>query len=141
MTDMKELNRRKRRQSRRGILRSLRFAGPFDDAAMQAVAEDGATAMQQMIRLMPKPRLVACASDGADGYYAYTFLADAEQGDIPANRVLMAWNVAGPRTVELDVEAPSWRIHDMLGATRSLAAKRGTLTVDIGPCPVYLQPD
>lgn len=98
-----------------------------------------ATAVQQMMRLMPNPRLVACTSDGEAGYYAYTFLADAEQEDSPSNRVLMAWNVGGPRTVELKTDDSSWRVTDMLGATQTRTASGGRIAVEIGPCPIYFQ--
>ena len=53
-----------------------------------------------MINLMPQPRLIDVLRDGEDGYYAYLFPPDAQGGD----PVLMAWNVDGPRTVQIDLQ-------------------------------------
>ena len=93
-----------------------------------------AYAVQNMINLMPQPRLIDVLSDGEDGYYAYLFSPDA-QGSAP---VLMAWNVAGPRTVQLDLEGLSQvAVQDMLGSERTLQVRQGLLELEIGPYPVY----
>jgi hypothetical protein len=100
-----------------------------------------AHAVQTMIRQMPSPRLVEAISDGAEGYYAYRFAADtrAEQTTPEPDSVIMAWNVAGPKTVRLPVHAEAAVVTDMFGHTKVAVATDGFAQVDIGPCPVYVR--
>ncbi len=92
-----------------------------------------AHAVRHMIALMPRPRLIDVISDGEDGYYAYLFSPDTD-GD----PVLMAWNVAGPRTVRIGLQGlEEVTAYDMLGHARSLAVGDGGLELEIGPYPVY----
>jgi hypothetical protein len=51
----------------------------------------------------------------------------------------MAWNVAGPKTVEIAVVTPKAQVLDMLGHEKTVAAKDGKITVEVGPCPVYIR--
>lgn len=101
-----------------------------------------ARAVQTMVTAMPFPQLVGAISDGQDGYYAWTFTADARK-PAAAPPVTMAFNVAGPKHVELPWTAPAATSIDMLGTKSRItatpaAAGTWTLPVDIGPCPVYL---
>ena len=95
-----------------------------------------AHAVQTMIRLLPAPKLLAALSDGADGYFAYRF----SPGLDPAARpVLMLWNVAGPRTVEVPMAGAAASVTDMLGHAREVPVPPGgKLSVEIGPLPVYV---
>ena len=103
-----------------------------------------AHAVQTMIKLLPFPKLVSAIHDGEDGWYAWNFVAD--QGT-PTNVLLMpvtmAFNVAGPKHVELPWSTSAATVIDMLGVSRHVAAVPAaggtwTLPLDIGPCPVYL---
>ncbi|MEA2069461.1 MAG: hypothetical protein U9P12_09700 [Verrucomicrobiota bacterium] len=98
-----------------------------------------ATAVQTMIKTMPNPKLTGSISDGADGCYAYTCQADSAQGDVPGNKVIMAWNVGGPKTLELHDLPQQVVITDMLGTTQTRTTNEGTLSVEIGPFPIYLK--
>ena len=93
-----------------------------------------------MISLLPNPRLVDSIDDGTDGTYAYAYLADETRGDTPANRVVMAWNVAGPKTLQIRDLPEKVAVTDMLGTTQTRTTENGTLTLDIGPFPVYIHP-
>lgn len=103
-----------------------------------------ARAVQTMIRVMPFPRLAGAINDGQDGWYAWNFTdCGPQEGNRPP--VTMAFNVAGPRRVDLPWARPAATAIDMLGATHRIAATpagegKWTLPVDIGPCPVYLTP-
>ena len=105
-----------------------------------------AHAVQTMIKLLPFPKLVSALHDGDDGWYAWNFTAD--QG-APTNVLLMpvtmAFNVAGPKHVDLPWPKPGAMVTDMLGGMRQIAAVPAadgtwTLPLDIGPCPVYATP-
>jgi hypothetical protein len=98
-----------------------------------------AHAVQTMIRVMPFPKLAAAPHDGDDGWYAWTF-ADARPAEAARPPVTMAFALAGPRQVTIPWDAPAAEATGMLGAVARLAAVDGRLTVDIGPCPVYLAP-
>jgi hypothetical protein len=87
---------------------------------------------------LPDPKLVGSLSDGIEGYYAYIFLADASRGDIPKNKVIMAWNVGGAKTVALQGLPERVTITDMLGTSRTCETDSGALSVEIGPFPIYL---
>ncbi len=99
-----------------------------------------AYAVQTMIKTMPNPKLTGSISDGTDGYYAYTYLADEGKGNTTENNIIMAWNVAGPKTIELTHLPEKVIVTDMLGAAQTRTTTDGTLSLDIGPYPVYLKP-
>lgn len=94
-----------------------------------------AHAVQTMIRLMPAPRLVEILNDGTGGTFAYRFSPRAGAGK---DSVIMLWNVAGPRTVDVPVAAPRVSVVGMTGDTREAKPAGGILKVDTGPLPVYL---
>jgi len=98
-----------------------------------------AKAVQTMIRLMPHPKLTKALSDGKDGYYAYRFDPDTRPiGDRRPMEFTMAWNVAGPRNVELPCPAATAMVIDMLGHRKTVKAADGNVAVEVGPCPVYV---
>ena len=99
-----------------------------------------AKAVQTMIAVMPDPKLTGSVHDGEDGCYIYTYLADAQKESTPDNTVIMAWNVRGPKTVELTGLAAKVIVTDMLGSSQIRASDQGNLSVLIGPYPVYIQP-
>lgn len=98
-----------------------------------------AHAVQTMIATLPDPKLVGSLSDGTDGYYAYSFLADASKGDAALNKVIMAWNVGGAKTVELQGLPERVTVTDMLGTSQACSTKSGVLSVKIGPYPIYVR--
>ncbi len=95
-----------------------------------------AHAVQTMIQLMPSPRLIGVVSDGEGGYFAYRF---APKEDPAAAPVLMAWNVAGPKVVELPVKASRATIIDLLGHRQTVAVAGDKIRLEIGPLPVYVR--
>jgi hypothetical protein len=98
-----------------------------------------AYAVQTMISLMPNPRLTKAISDGTDGYYAYEFQAEGKPAKSPRQLVTMAWNVAGPKTVEIPTATAGVQLISMLGIIKEVAAKDGKVSVEVGPCPVYVR--
>ena len=98
-----------------------------------------AFAVQTIVKLMPNPKIKKAVSDGVDGYYAYECQADGLAKESPQGLVIMAWNVAGPKTVEITVPTPKAQVVDMLGHEKTVAAKDGKITVEVGPCPVYVR--
>jgi hypothetical protein len=121
-----------------------------------------AKAVETMIGLLTTPRLESAISDGKDGYYAYRFYtAAAPRTEIAGDpTVIMAWNVTGPKTVEIAVSnrgkpvlgdlevndrtvkvpvVDRRTVFDMLGNQKPLAVKDGKVTVEVGPLPVYIK--
>lgn len=98
-----------------------------------------AHAVQNMIKLMPAPKLIEVISDGADGMFIYRFAA--RPGD--KKTVLMAWNVTGPREATLQVRPGNGRFLDMLGNVPPKVNMKGdhTYAVEIGPYPIYVAED
>jgi hypothetical protein len=97
-----------------------------------------ATAVAVMTRVLPNPRLAGVISDGEDGLHVYQF----NTGDFadPARDVIMAWNVTGPRDIQLPAPgATEVEVVDMLGHARRMPARQGRLTLTIGPLPVYIR--
>jgi lysophospholipase L1-like esterase len=92
-----------------------------------------AHAVATLLRMLPRPKLVEALAETADGYYAYWFDSGKDA------RVLMVWNVAGPKTVTIPWSAKLVRITDMVGAERTFPVKEGVVHLRTGPCPVYLQ--
>jgi hypothetical protein len=98
-----------------------------------------AYAVQTMISLMPLPRLTGTVSDGKGGYFAYTFEPDTRPiGDRRAMVFTMAWNVAGPKNVTLPCKTAAAMVFDMFGHRKIVKSAGGKVSVDIGPCPIYV---
>ena len=95
-----------------------------------------AHAVQTMIKLMPAPRLLDAISDGQYGYFAYRFAAN---DDAKAAPVLMLWNVAGPKIVEVPMSSPRAIVVDMLGHAQEVTPVNGKVRIEIGPLPMYLR--
>ncbi len=101
-----------------------------------------AYAAQTMIKMLPRPRIEKVISEGTDGYYAFSLQADIRRpvgGKVMP--VIMAWNVAGPKTVELPMFgwAADAVVTDMFGHERTVKVEGGKVKVEVGPCPVYVR--
>jgi len=108
--------------------------GFFDDVSLQW--RPSAFAVKEMIAAMPHPKLIEVVKDGEDGVFVYRFLADATSPQ--EGTVIMAWNVDGPKTIAIDLNATQVLVTDMLGATET-ANGTGNYQVEVGPCPVYIE--
>src|SRR4030042_6930390 len=72
------------------------FNGGFFNSSDRSRYES-ADAVQNMISILPRPKIISAINDGSNGYYAYRYDPDSyTSGDTP---VIVAWNVAGPITV------------------------------------------
>jgi hypothetical protein len=112
------------------------FNGGFFN--MDGTWRPSAHAARTMIRLMPRPKLAAAIAEADDGVYAYRFDADVDKpGEQP---VIMVWRVEGPGTIELPWPGGQARVTDMVGRQRRATPVDGRLSLDIGPCPVYVTP-
>jgi hypothetical protein len=111
--------------------------GFFDNATGKW--RPSAHAVHTMIDQMPNPKLTGSICDGEDNCYIYTYQADSEQKISESNRVIMAWNVAGPKTVSIPWKKSTAKLTDMLGNTETIQAENGNLEIEIGPFPVYLK--
>jgi len=103
-----------------------------------------AYAVQHMIRLMPNPKLTAAIHDGDNGLYAYVLENSLPTARPSKRTVIMAWNVAGPKTVTLPVDAvtptaDNVRVVDLFGNAKTVAVTDGKVQVEVGPCPVYIR--
>lgn len=96
-----------------------------------------ATAVQTMIQMMPNPKLIEALSDGEGGLYAYRYGADSDHADTPDNEVVMLWHVQGPSTYELAASPSARVLTDMLGQRIEIPA-HVSVSIPIGPCPVYV---
>ena len=113
-------------------------AGFFDKETKEW--RPAAKAVQTMIAAMPNPKLTGSFSDGTDGYYAYTYLADEQSGTGAENQVIMAWNLTGPKIVQFDGLPEKVSVTDMLGTRQTLPTEAGTLSIEVGPYPIYIRP-
>ena len=102
-------------------------------------------AVNNMINLMPNPRLIGAIHDGgygendlpdSYGYYAYTFDPDTTVTGEPS--VIVAWNVEGPITVSIPCDPGDYIVYSMLGDSGIVSASDSSLSVEIGPCPIYI---
>lgn len=97
---------------------------------------ESAYAVQNMIRIMPKPKLIGAISDGEAGYYAYHFKPHADSVDY--DTVIVAWNVSGPLNATIPLESGTYEVTDMLGHSITLEADSNQLEVEVGPYPIYI---
>ncbi|MDY6932709.1 MAG: fibronectin type III domain-containing protein, partial [Spirochaetota bacterium] len=98
-------------------------------------------AVQNMITIMPKPKLIEVVNDGgygdndlsdSEGYYAYIYDPNTDvSGD---TTVIVAWNVEGPITVEIPCDPGEYRVINMLGDYEDIITS-SMLPIEIGPCP------
>ena len=102
-------------------------------------------AVNNMINLMPNPKLIGAVNDGgygendlpdSYGYYAYTFDPDTTVTGEPS--VIVAWNVEGPITVSIPCDPGDYIVYSMLGDSGIVSASDSSLSVEIGPCPIYI---
>jgi hypothetical protein len=113
---------------------NLLNGGFFDDVTLQW--RPSANAVQTMIAAMPCPKLMEVLQDGEDGVFVYRIRSDATSS--AQDSVIMAWNVDGPKTITLNLNATQVQAIDMLGATET-ANGTGSYEVEIGPCPIYIK--
>jgi hypothetical protein len=97
---------------------------------------ESAYAVQNMIDILPKPKIVSAISDGEDGFYAYTIKSNTDEAN--SKNVIVAWNVAGPLNVDISCERGQYRIYDMLKNFSDIENRSNKLAINIGPCPVYI---
>ncbi len=98
---------------------------------------ESAYAVQNMIRIMPKPKLIGAINDGTAGYYAYRFNPDADDSDY--DPVIVAWNVSGPFNATISVENGTYQIIDMLGHSVTLETYNNQIEIEVGPYPIYIK--
>lgn len=109
-----------------------------------------AYAVQNMINLMPHPRLLATVIEsGDDRSCAYTF--DPDVNDPADQPVTMAWSVLPEnRRLEvlwddsapdaLTVTSDALQVVDMMGNTTTYTREDGPLAIKLGPYPVFIVP-
>ena len=93
-----------------------------------------AYAVQNMIRLMPDPKLIGALLDGEDNQYAYVF--ESKPG---GEEVTMVFHANAPAKITIPWGEPTALVTDMLGNTATVDADNGQLTLDAGPCPLYIR--
>lgn len=96
-----------------------------------------ARAIETMVKVMPRPKLLGAIRDGEDGTHIYRFAADFAANT--PEEVVMAWRVSGPQDVEIAWPHPQVQITDLLGATHAFPVSGGKLKIQIGPAPLYLR--
>ncbi len=99
---------------------------------------ESAYAVQNMISLMPKPKLIGAISDGTAGYYAYRFNPNADS--LNYDPVIVVWNVSGSLNATIPIESGAYEVIDMLGHSIILEADNNALEVEVGPYPIYIKP-
>ncbi|GEM_PF-2885111 len=97
-----------------------------------------AYAAQQMIRLLPKPRIQTVISEETGGLYAYQFKCDWTKTD--TKEVIIAWQEQ--KKGELSVAIPAGRkiskVLNLLGGEEKFSVKDGKVQFAGGPLPSYL---
>lgn len=98
-----------------------------------------AHAIQNIAAQLPNPRLVGAQADGEDGLYVYEFIADHTAG--ARMNAIVAWNVAGPTTVDIKLPGNGGRVtvYDMVGNARKAQVRNGKVTLEVGPYPVFIR--
>lgn len=98
-----------------------------------------AHAIQNMIRLMPNPKLSRIFTDGTGGEFVYEFTSDKRKEN--SGTTIVAWKVtpkAKPVTLDIGDAYDKPVVVDMYGHTQPLTVTDGAVTVDIGPYPVFI---
>lgn len=99
-----------------------------------------AYATQHLIERMPHPRLNGAISDGEDGTYIYRY--DPDHTNKTAEEMIVAWNLKGPKTVNIPVsQTGTVTAYDMIGNRRELPVVDGAVELETGPYPLYLELD
>ncbi|MDF3128423.1 hypothetical protein P0Y35_04375 [Kiritimatiellaeota bacterium B1221] len=112
------------------------YAGGHFDRQNDFAWRPTAFAVQNMIRLMPHPKLEGIQSDGEGMNYIYEFKRDAL--DAESQIVIMAYRIEGPQKVEVPVPFENGFVTQMLGKTEPVKSAGGKVSVEIGPYPVYI---
>jgi len=94
-----------------------------------------AYAVQNLIDILPNPKMTGAQADGNDTFI-YEYLADGQDPD--SGTVVAAWNVSGPKTASIEVDADSVTVFDLIGNEKELPVENGVVDIEIGPYPVYL---
>lgn len=98
---------------------------------------ESAYAVQNMIKILPNPRIEGIISDGVNGYYAYRMKPNADASYYEP--VIVAWNVSGKLNVTIPCDIGTYNIVDMLGNSKTVEQLvNSQINIDIGPYPVYL---
>jgi hypothetical protein len=98
-----------------------------------------AYAIQNMIRLMPNPKLKRIITDGTEGQFVYEFVSDKLKED--SGTTIVAWNVTpGAKAVNVNVGEAYAKpvVVDMYGHRKPLTVDDGAVTIEIGPYPVFI---
>ena len=97
-----------------------------------------AHAVQQLIRVMPKPRILAAPSEVAGGLYAYRYQSDWTKPDAP--EVIVAWHEQHPGelSIPIPVGTKIARIQNMFGGEVTFSATTTVVTFTGGPLPSYV---
>ena len=95
-----------------------------------------AKAVQNMIRMMPAPKLVEVIHDGPF-WYAYRFRKDAL--DEHSETVVMAWSIKVGPVLDISLGSNVIRVTDMLGAHEDIENPKGWYAIKVGPCPVWIE--
>ncbi len=97
-----------------------------------------AYAVQQMISLLPKPRLLAAISEETGGLYAYQFTSDWTVKD--SKDVIIAWQEQkrGALSVTIPAGRKVSKVLNMLGGDEPFTVKDGQVLFAGGPLPSYL---
>lgn len=102
------------------------------------VKRESGYATQFLARILPNPKIVQAISDGDHGYWAYKIKRNAR--DARSDTIIGAWNVIGTKTVNLPCDSgKTYVVYDMLGGKEDRRATSSQLSVEIGPCPIYVQ--
>jgi hypothetical protein len=113
------------------------YNGGFFDRLNDMKWRPSAFAVQTMIRVMPHPALRGAQSDGEDGIYIFEFASHAHKKNSP--QVIMAYRVEGPKQVTIKVSSEKTLVTDMLGGESTIDTPDQTLSLEIGPLPIYIQ--
>lgn len=97
-----------------------------------------AYATQQLIKLLPRPRILSALSEETGGLYAYQFKSDWTKKD--SKEVVIAWQEQ--KSGDLNVCLPSGRkisqLLNMFGGEEKFALQDNKVKFAGGPLPSYL---
>ena len=110
--------------------------GFFDSATREW--RPSAYAAQQMIRLLPKPRIQSAISEETGGFYAYQFKCDWTKKD--SKEVIIAWQEQkkGELSVAIPAGKKASKVLNLIGGEEKFSVKDGKVQFAGGPLPSYL---